>query len=197
MSIDHFKCAVCLDVVRDCVTCSRCFGLFCAMCVLAKVSSCPKCRCPTPSFQRNHAVERIIETLDVECTDCHGRTLLSERRNHDLECPEALTKCFFNFIGCEWEGKRKMLEKHLMGSHSPNCPMGHPLYVVKIDDDVANCDICNVAIFSQQLSRECIECDFDLCQGCFTSQSFMSLVKGSNKRRRMEHGTGTERIIFK
>ncbi|XP_046729762.1 E3 ubiquitin/ISG15 ligase TRIM25-like [Silurus meridionalis] len=98
ISVDQFRCPVCLDLLEDPVT-IPCGHSFCKMCINGswdqedwkRVYSCPLCRHtfnPRPDLNRNKMLKEVVEKLknseaqaalcdagpeDVECDLCSGR----------------------------------------------------------------------------------------------------------------------------
>jgi len=62
MDEKFFECAVCLEICRECINCTKCHQIFCKS-HASNLSRCPVCRDAPFRFQENVALQRIIRDL--------------------------------------------------------------------------------------------------------------------------------------
>ncbi|XP_077982128.1 zinc finger TRAF-type-containing protein 1-B-like [Glandiceps talaboti] len=117
-------CAVCLDLPR--ATIFQCINghLMCAGCfthLLADArlkneqATCPNCRCEISRSlcSRNLAVEKAVCELPAACQYCNDFLPRCTLELHEREqCPERLTNCKYQRIGCSWCGPYHELKEH-------------------------------------------------------------------------------------
>ena len=168
----NFECIVCHEIVRDCRTSSCCSALLCGECVdKNNITACPNCRVEGVQFPKAIAVQRLANALVLECEGC-GLTHRHEE-GHVSWCPQGYAKCHYDFLGCKWQDRRRLLQAHLAERHTPRCPLNHPLIKVAIRSRL--CDICEQSIADSQITMRCVECDYDECPGCFLHRPIRSL----------------------
>ncbi|XP_070575894.1 zinc finger TRAF-type-containing protein 1-B-like [Ptychodera flava] len=117
-------CAVCLDLPPAAIY--QCLNghLMCAVCfthLLADArlkneqATCPNCRCEISRSQcsRNLAVEKAVCELPAACQFCNHYLPRNTLDLHQREqCPERLTNCKYQRIGCTWCGPYHELKDH-------------------------------------------------------------------------------------
>ena len=70
-------------------------------------------------YQKNTALQRVIDILPKKCDDCSTQVFGdAAMKAHRESCPDARTRCFFSFLGCGWSGKNRDMKEHLK-SHRP------------------------------------------------------------------------------
>lgn len=190
-SADDFQCLICHEVVRDCRSSSCCGALFCKECVDGNdIVDCPQCRKSDTSFCENKPMQRLVDDLDITCKDC--KLVYKHKDNHGRLCPQKEENCFFEFLGCGWNGPRNQLREHLSKKHYPTCRKGHGL--VRTPCRNRRCDICDQTIVVGGFAFRCVECDYDECPGCFGHRPIRTLSQHSSVGRHVEEiGSGSDR----
>lgn len=187
----NFECIVCQEIVRDCRTTSCCSALLCGECVDKNhITDCPNCRKAGVEFPKSVAVQRLANALVLECQGC-GLTHKHED-NHSSWCPQGYTKCHYEFLGCTWQDRRRLLQAHLAEKHVPRCSARHPL--VKAEVHTRLCDICQQTITGGMVAMQCLECDYDECPGCFLHRPIRSLGRECRLGRDIEADEDEEAI---
>ena len=82
-----------------------------------KVVECPYCHVGYPGVKMREHFEDCGK-FPVKCPHgCGESEILRENLpEHSTSCPHAPTRCRFNFMGCDFEGPRDSLDKHLRSS---------------------------------------------------------------------------------
>ena len=191
---DNFMCIICHNIVRDCRNADCCGALFCGECVDKNdMIDCPNCRKEDVSFSRNVPMQRLADDLDVECNGCSQT--YKHCSDHLSWCPFQKIKCPFDFLACEWEGRRKLLESHIKEKHIPRCPKGSQMKKCIVDDDGWYCDVCGQdtpeglgVMLSEAENSEGLR--HVECVGCFSHRPISclgdSLGAQDRKRRKKE-----------
>ena len=140
------------------------------------------------TFTRNVPMQRLADDLDVQCDGC-GQTY-KHCSDHMSWCPFQTIKCPFDFLACEWEGRRKLLESHIKEKHTPRCPKGYRLekYISSgsSGEEVCYCDVCGQDIpegfLGMSSAARNSEGYYVECVGCFSHRP-ISCLGGSLGRQ--------------
>lgn len=101
-------------------------------------AKCPTCRVDISKSctSRNLAVEKALSELPADCRFCakeYPRNLLT---NHEeLECPDRLTACKYQKIGCTWRGPFVKSCEHEFECGHPNRSGKEVMETLKIMHD--------------------------------------------------------------
>ena len=124
ISSDHFKCALCLDIVSEAVATECCNQLCCKSCIVEYAKpegengrkACPLCRKPHVNWKPSIAIQRVVDELPVNCSFCAERKTRGTITDHERKCENRPFKC--NRLNCDFVGQSTGFLKHLITSHA-------------------------------------------------------------------------------
>ncbi|CAM9903760.1 unnamed protein product [Discosporangium mesarthrocarpum] len=128
--LPELHCAVCLELLRDCVECPNCHDLFCRAHLVAVEDgkSGPLCRCPgeacagagdraalhrMDSFLANIPIQRMVDSSCSSCKACNQEISWGNLPAHVCDLQEV--DCEQASWGCSWQGRRFEVEAHREG----------------------------------------------------------------------------------
>ena len=117
--IHHLQCAICLNVVRNCVHGDHCDHIFCRECIqswqqIRKKLVCPSCNIVSSQIQHNTFVDALVANLQVLPCSCGWKGTIRDFFEHRTQCQHVSRKpCAFEAAGCLFVGTHHQLQSHL------------------------------------------------------------------------------------
>lgn len=119
-TLEEFKCAICIDTVRDAVYACRNQHLFCAGCLTKHYTTndrCPACKEPiicesgsTFPGTKCRLVDSVVNRLAAVCPHgCGQKMAFGDLAGHKTTCPKAKVKCVF----CGESVAREDMDEHM------------------------------------------------------------------------------------